>query len=449
MPKTGQEGDRTMVTIRDHLVKSAAQTFGGTNTCTSITVHETGNTSKGANAAAHGNLQANGNSREASWHYTVDDTEAVRSYPDTAQCWHAGSREGGLTSIAVEICVNADGDYDKALANASELVAYLRAKHSIHRARVYQHNHWSGKDCPTKLRASGRWDAWVATTDPTKTTSKENTAVSTPHMVSPFQGRLTAGWRGYLNHAGMDIAPPVPGQTGLPVHAAFAGTVVKSVTWAKHGNRTSTWATGRTGNGCLIRNPDGEAQGYNHMRPIVKVGQKVKAGQIIGYNDTSGNQSGPHLHFECWASARNSYSDYDPARCFRKFGVTIGSKPSVTSGGKKPTKKRLFGAIKTDGKRGPYTVKCWQTLLRKHGYYNREIDGSWGHYTVLAHQKLLRKTGFYSKSYLLDGKWGKASIKAHQSMLRKRGFYTTAYKIDGVQGPATIKATQRWLNARR
>ncbi|MGO2634733.1 MAG: peptidoglycan recognition protein family protein, partial [Galactobacter sp.] len=170
-----------MVTIRDHLVTSTAQTYGGVNPCTSITVHETGNTSKGADAAAHGNLQFNGNSRDASWHYTVDDTEAVRSYPDTAPCWHAGSREGNLTSIGVEICVNADGDYEKALANAAELVSYLRAKHSIPRARVYQHNHWSGKNCPTRLRASGQWDAWLKTTDPQK---KASTPV--PRMVSPF-----------------------------------------------------------------------------------------------------------------------------------------------------------------------------------------------------------------------------------------------------------------------
>lgn len=46
-------------------------TYGGTNKKQYITVHQTGNTSKGANAQAHAKLQANGNSRSASWHYTV------------------------------------------------------------------------------------------------------------------------------------------------------------------------------------------------------------------------------------------------------------------------------------------------------------------------------------------------------------------------------------------
>ena len=441
--------------MRDQLVTSTAATYGGTNPCTHITVHETGNTSKGANAASHANLQSRGNSRDASWHITVDDTEAVRSYPDTAQCWHAGNREGNKTSIGVEICVNEDGDYQKALANAAKVIRDLRTKHGIPRAHVVQHNYWSGKNCPTKLRASGDWDKWVATTDPTTTPTKENTTVATPRMVSPFQGRLTAGWRGYLNHAGMDIAPPVPGQTGLPVYAAFAGTVVKAVSWAKHGNRASTWAPGRTGNGVLIRNTDGEAQGYNHVRPAVKVGQKVRQGQVIGYNDTSGNQSGPHLHFECWANSNNSSSDYDPARCFTKYGVTIGSAPKVTSTAAKPAKKPtsskyLYAKLAVDGNKGPVTVKALQVLLKHHGYYKRACDGVWGYYTALALQHLLRNTGFYTKAYLLDGKWGKVSIKALQRMLKRRGFLSkTKYKTDGIEGPATIKALQKYLNARR
>ena len=46
-------------------------TYGGTNQKKYITIHQTGNTSKGADAGAHARLQANGNSRQASWHYTV------------------------------------------------------------------------------------------------------------------------------------------------------------------------------------------------------------------------------------------------------------------------------------------------------------------------------------------------------------------------------------------
>jgi len=152
--------------VRKQLVTSRAKTWGSGSTRSSITIHETANTSRGAGAAAHANLQSRGNVRDASWHYQVDDTEIVQSFPDDVKCWHAGSSSGAANSIAIEICVNADSDYDQALANAAALVARLRAKHDLGRGDVVQHNHWTGKNCPTKLRASGHWAAFVASTDP-------------------------------------------------------------------------------------------------------------------------------------------------------------------------------------------------------------------------------------------------------------------------------------------
>jgi len=152
--------------IRQQLVASRAKTWGEGSACTSITVHETANTSRGANAAAHANLQSRGNVRDASWHYQVDDTEIVQSFPDTVKCWHAGSSTGAANSIAIEICVNSDGDYDKALANAAWLVRHLREKHGLGRKDVVQHHYWTGKNCPTKLRASGRWSEFLDATEP-------------------------------------------------------------------------------------------------------------------------------------------------------------------------------------------------------------------------------------------------------------------------------------------
>jgi len=172
-------------------------------------------------------------------------------------------------------------------------------------------------------------------------------------MISPFEGRYTSWynlnrWITYKGrrikspHAGADIAPPKPGQTGLPVRAMFDGTVEKAVAWAKPGNSSSTWAPQRTGNGTLISNPDGEGQGYNHMRPTVSEGQKVKAGQIIGYNDRSGRQTGPHLHLETWANWRDPNSHYDPMILFRKYNVTIGSAYRPTQPSTPPTPKEYF-----------------------------------------------------------------------------------------------------------
>jgi N-acetylmuramoyl-L-alanine amidase len=129
-----------------------------------ITIHETDNTSVGANALAHARLQQRGNSRQASWHFSVDDGDAIyQSIPTNEIGFHAadGGGAGNLSSIAIEICVNADGDFTKAKENAVELVRYLMDKYHIPIANVVQHNHWSGKDCPRKLRKSG-WNAFIA-----------------------------------------------------------------------------------------------------------------------------------------------------------------------------------------------------------------------------------------------------------------------------------------------
>ena len=141
--------------FRTHLVPprlAAKVTSAGVNTRTTITVHETANVARGANAAAHANLQYKGNSRRASWHLQVDDSEAVRSFPDSARCWHAGNPIGNRTSIGVEVCVNSDGNWRKAVENAARLVAHLMRENGVPLSAVRQHHSWTRKNCPTRLR---------------------------------------------------------------------------------------------------------------------------------------------------------------------------------------------------------------------------------------------------------------------------------------------------------
>jgi len=152
-----------MVKIRKNIVsKSVADkvTYSGINSKKYIVIHETANTSKGADADAHGRLQANGNSRNASWHYQVDDKEIIQSFSDNAQCWHAGNRRYNEQSIGIEICVNSDGDFEKAVDNAVDLVKYLMDKYNISVSNVIQHNQASGKNCPRYLRSGEKGVTW-------------------------------------------------------------------------------------------------------------------------------------------------------------------------------------------------------------------------------------------------------------------------------------------------
>ena len=139
----------------------------GVNPCGYITIHETGNAARGADAAAHGSYlnSAAGEAALVSWHYTVDDHAIVQHLPDGETAYHAGDGPkgtGNARSIGVEICVNADGDFAKARENAASLVRLLMEEHGIPIGHVVQHNHWNGKDCPYTIRhTSGTWEAFL------------------------------------------------------------------------------------------------------------------------------------------------------------------------------------------------------------------------------------------------------------------------------------------------
>lgn len=132
-----------------------------------ITVHETANTAPGADADMHARFLANGGGSEGvSFHYCVDDHHATHMIPDNENAWHAwdgANGTGNRKSIAIETCVNSDGDWPKTLANLAQLIAYLSQKHNIPIANVVEHNHWSGKDCPHIMRlAPPEFDKVVA-----------------------------------------------------------------------------------------------------------------------------------------------------------------------------------------------------------------------------------------------------------------------------------------------
>ena len=129
-----------------------------------IVIHDTGNTAKGANANAHFNY-FNGGERGASADFFVDDTQVlqINDY-NTYYTYHVGDGKGkyGITnsnSIGVEICVNSDGDYNKAFENAVQLTKQLMTELNISAERVVRHYDASRKNCPASMSADG-WRLW-------------------------------------------------------------------------------------------------------------------------------------------------------------------------------------------------------------------------------------------------------------------------------------------------
>nr|WGE00944.1 N-acetylmuramoyl-L-alanine amidase [Bacillus velezensis] len=148
-----------------------------------ITVHNTANTARRANATMHARYEKNPET-PTSWHFTVDDKEIYQHLPLNENGWHAGDGNGtgNRKSIGIEICENSDGDFEKAVANAQWLIKKLMKEQGISLANVVPHQHWSGKYCPHK--PLDRWDSFKAgisgaPSSPAKTETKTGGATYT------------------------------------------------------------------------------------------------------------------------------------------------------------------------------------------------------------------------------------------------------------------------------
>ncbi|MGW6642427.1 transglycosylase family protein [Streptomyces iakyrus] len=122
---------------------------------------------------------------------------------------------------------------------------------------------------------------------------------------TPYRKAGSAWSKGY--HTGIDF--PVP--TGTTVKSVASGSVV-SAGWG-----------GSYGYQVVVRHADGRYSQYAHLSAIsVRDGQSVSAGQRIGRSGSTGNSSGPHLHFEV-RTGPGFGSDVDPVAYLRAGGVRI------------------------------------------------------------------------------------------------------------------------------
>lgn len=140
-----------------------------------------------------------------------------------------------------------------------------------------------------------------------KKTSKASSGLTAPVSARTGTPYHQAGSWSSGYHTGVDF--PVP--TGTSVKAVASGKVV-SAGWA-----------GAYGYEVVIRHGDGRYSQYAHLSSLhVREGQQVGSGQRIARSGSTGNSTGPHLHFEI-RTGPGYGSDIDPLAYLRAGGVSV------------------------------------------------------------------------------------------------------------------------------
>ena len=105
-------------------------------------------------------------------------------------------------------------------------------------------------------------------------------------------------------HAGIDIAKP----SGSPIYSAFDGTVIEAA--------SDEW----NGNYIKLSHDNDIVTVYCHCNKLnVKKGQIIRAGEVIGTVGSTGNSTGPHLHFELRINGKS----YNPEFALREAESAI------------------------------------------------------------------------------------------------------------------------------
>lgn len=107
----------------------------------------------------------NTGNRDSSADYFVDGKTIlqVNDY-HTYYTWHCGDGKGkyGITnqnSVGIEMCINSDGDHNKAFDNLVAVTKHLMQELNIPAERVVRHYDASRKNCPASMN-NGTWSKW-------------------------------------------------------------------------------------------------------------------------------------------------------------------------------------------------------------------------------------------------------------------------------------------------
>lgn len=125
-----------------------------------VVIHNTGMASP-VMTAARMSQSINNSTRQASWHFTVDDNEIYQQLLLDEIGWHAGTPEGNNYGIAIEMAVYQGIDLNMAMRRTAKLTAWLMLQYNLELKDVKRHFDFSGKNCPEVLLEGKRWEEFL------------------------------------------------------------------------------------------------------------------------------------------------------------------------------------------------------------------------------------------------------------------------------------------------
>lgn len=155
-----------MVKVRKNLMPSSLYSWKSPYTMkpTRIVVHNTANDASADAEIKYMNKTEAQGGRQTSFHYAVDDKEAVQGLPENRNGWHAGdgNGKGNREGIAIEICYSKSGGskFTKAEENAVELIVDILKRYGWGIEKVTKHQDYSGKYCPHRTLDMG-WTRFI------------------------------------------------------------------------------------------------------------------------------------------------------------------------------------------------------------------------------------------------------------------------------------------------
>jgi murein DD-endopeptidase MepM/ murein hydrolase activator NlpD len=222
-------------------------------------------------------------------------------------------REGSLTHLFVEnvqaadVTVTFEMDMSNLVANVD--FPYTRTLPGKKRVKLFTLS-------PEDPSQGWSWTYTYYSTFGSTTAQHDDSYVYSLPYAPGKAYRVSQGCNGTYSHFGADqyaIDWRMP--EGTPVHAARGGIVVGVKNDSNIGGDSSQYDW--DANYVLIRHSDGTLGQYVHLMKggaLVKVGQHVEAGDLIGLSGNTGHSTGPHLHFSVFKAKDGKHRLTIPVR---------------------------------------------------------------------------------------------------------------------------------------